>query len=82
MLGLLRGAVRGAESSAINADLKYSPELTFDLADYLQDRRERAIENLIKVFAESSDDAEKANSYYEVLICDKLINELMNICLR
>lgn len=75
MLGLLRGAVRCLGPTSINSDLEYSPELTYDLKDYLQNMREKSVDKLIKVFGESSDEDEKADAYYEVLRCDKLINK-------
>lgn len=75
MLGLMRGAIRNFGSTSIEVDLIYSPDLTYDLKDYLQNEREKSVDQLIKVFGESSNEDEKANAYYEVLRCDKLINK-------
>lgn len=75
ILGLMRGAIRNFGSTSIEADLIHSLDLTYDLKDYLQNMREKSVDKLIKVFGESSDEDEKADAYYEVLRCDKLINK-------
>jgi hypothetical protein len=76
MLGLLRGAVRSPKFNSINTDLKYQPELNFDLSDYLENIREKAVDRAVTVFDDSSsNDDQKANAYYEILRCDRLISK-------